>query len=178
MVVTADHGEEFLEHGWLSHCRNVQETAIRVPLVLRLPGTDAARGGRSEGLVELLDVVPTILEAIGIEPPAGLEGRSLLPLAAGEAGSPRYVVSAQAAHRTVTDGRHKLLVDLDSGTMRLFDLAADPGETRDLVGAAPEKTRELLRELRRWIAAVEGDDASAARRGRESTQRLEALGYL
>jgi arylsulfatase A-like enzyme len=83
VVVLSDHGDEFFEHGGIGHRRNVAEEVIRVPVLLRLPGSLPA-GHVEPGLVSLTDIPPTVLELAGLPVPASLTGRSILPLGKGQ----------------------------------------------------------------------------------------------
>ena len=180
LVLLSDHGEELLDHGHFGHCRNLAyETLLRTPLVIRLPGGGSA--GRLAGPVDNLDVVPTLLDYLGIDPgSAAFAGRTLRPwMEGGGPPAPRHHFALQGTVRSATDGRWKLLVDLASGEMSLYDLAADPGERRDRAERRPEEVRRLREALLRWVAATEGGEtAESVRRAREHQRELEALGYL
>ena len=77
VVVTADHGEEFMDHGMLGHTKTLYDEVLRVPLLIRFP----AGIGRSEPTpVALLDVMPTILRTLDLETPEGMEGTALTPM--------------------------------------------------------------------------------------------------
>jgi arylsulfatase len=81
IVVTSDHGEAFFEHGvWVGHGLFLYENELRIPLILKLPREHGMAGLVSRALVSLVDVVPTILDALGLAAPAGIQGRSLLPV--------------------------------------------------------------------------------------------------
>ncbi|HEX2251667.1 MAG TPA: sulfatase-like hydrolase/transferase, partial [Thermoanaerobaculia bacterium] len=175
VAVTADHGESFLEHGHLRHCRSLHEEEVRVPLMLRLPAGAAGRGGRRIAApVTLLDVAPTLLELAGAAPRSlrGVEGSSLLGRldpahrpATRPAAPP--VVAVAGTWSAVVAGRHKLLRDAAGGETRLYDLAADPAELHDLAAERPQLTERLERRLQPT------SPAAAAH-----LQRLQALGYL
>jgi arylsulfatase A-like enzyme len=184
VVVTADHGDEFFEHGGFSHGYTLHEEVVRVPLLVKLPGQRAARDVAAR--VSLLDVMPTIAEAVGAELARPVEGRSLVAHAEGTgAPEPRepLLLSAEFAPRLVArgvlSGTHKLVAtseryDGAGGAVALYDLASDPGETRDLAAEQPERVRELAERLReadavpaRSAEVVDGLDA----------ERLRALGY-
>lgn len=183
LVLAADHGESFLEHGDLKHCRAPYGEELRTPLFFRVPGGVA--GARIHGPASNLDIVPTLLELAAV-PSAelALEGRSLVrwlsaaaPLAPPLGG---LAFASQGPYRTVFDGRWKLLADLSAKQFLLFDLKADPGETLDLAGREPGERRRLEAALHRHLLAVEGDPAAAASlaAGAEAERRLKALGYL
>jgi hypothetical protein len=79
VIVVSDHGDEFFEQGGIGHRRNVAEAVIRIPILLRLPGTLPA-GHAEPGLTSLTDVMPTVLDMVGVTNPAPMSGRSILPL--------------------------------------------------------------------------------------------------
>ena len=167
MAVVSDHGEEFLEHGHVKHCRTLFDTEARVPLALRAPWL--AGGRRAAAPVQNLDLAPTLLEALAMAPgQRGFEGRSLAALMRGAGTRPGHVFAAQGPLRSVTDGRLKLIHDLRAGRFWLYDRETDRGETRDLLAAAPPGLRPLRRELSSWLSRGGGRAvAHARRRGRD-----------
>lgn len=179
LVVVSDHGEEILDHRAIGHCRDMAyQTVLRTPLVIRLPGHP---GGVREARAQNLDVVPTLLDYLDI--PAhdrGFEGRSLRPAIESGREVNRYLFSAQGQSRAVTDGRYKLTYTIDAGERRLFDLARDPGETRNLEAEEPAIAARLQEVLFGWIRGLEGEVGSdaAIRAARETERELQALGYL
>jgi arylsulfatase A-like enzyme len=129
--------------------------------------------------VQNLDLVPTVLEALGLPHlEAGLEGRSVLPGGRDSAPLGGSVFASQGALRSFTDGRRKLIHDLRAGRFWLYDLEADPRELSDLVGAAPDALRPLRRELLTWLRQVEGEPSRTLDAAAEMEERLRALGYL
>ncbi|MFL6194665.1 MAG: sulfatase [Thermoanaerobaculia bacterium] len=176
IVFAADHGEEMYEHRQYGHCRSLAyETVLRTPLVLRIPG--AKPGLRRDELVDNLDVVPTLLDYLGLPIPP-LDGASLRSVI--ETGRPlhRYAFGNQGTSRTITDGIHKLHFDLATGRSSLFDLRADPGEIRDLAAQRPAEARRLQATLLRWLEAHEGPAGRSRQRAAEIEKQLRALGYL
>ena len=186
IVYTADHGEEFLDHGGWKHSRTLYREMLHVPLALRLPGTG---GRRIAETVSLIDLAPTVLEALGVTAPASFQGRSLLPLARGERLPAREIY---AETERTTDGAPRLAVQLGSvkyvrtlypGAAKptgeeLYDLAADPGEQKSDLGH-PEVER-----LRRYATAYltrgrdEAPKATTVDVPPEVRARLRALGYV
>ncbi len=185
VVVTSDHGEEFLEHGSVLHGRTLYDEVIRVPLLIRGPGVP--RGRVVEQPVQLVDVVPTLLALLGLPPAPDLDGRDLSRLwSAGGGPAPEAVVAEAAPWKlwtgsrahfvSVTLGDHKLIHELESGESRLFDLARDPGERHDLAAEQPERVAELLAEVEAYRAR---ERAAAGERplSEEQIEQLRALGY-
>ena len=185
LVVTADHGESFGEHGFLGHGRNLFDEVIRIPLVaVGPPPFDAGR--RAEGPVGLIDVLPTFLAHAGMEPLEGIDGRSVLPLARGEPMPCRAVIAEERltypnmrrdmdvvllAART-PQWKYVLHYDVRSGMVReeAYDLANDPEELLDLAGEDGLLTDrafepclcDAVGRLRELIWAAEDPDATGA----------------
>jgi arylsulfatase A-like enzyme len=186
VVFAADHGEEFMEHGGVKHCRNLFDTAIRTPLLLRVPG---AAPRTVAAPVENLDIVPTVLDLLGLRgataPPPGraaaFEGRSLRAAVLGERSTlpEELQFAAQGTLRSVAGGGLKLIYDLGSRRFALYDLAADPGETRDLAGERRRDVQRLRQALLNWLARTEGPAAAdSLHRAAEADKRLRSVGYL
>lgn len=183
IVLAADHGEELYEHGHFGHCRSIAwETVLKTPLLVRIPGTGRElRGLRRDALAENLDIVPTVLDYLGISSEGQVfDGASLRPVIEKDGKVRRVSFSLQGVRRTIHDGSWKLTYDLASGGTQLFDLRADPGEQTDLSRRRPEEARRLQEILRRWIESREGPVASgeSRRRAEEMEKRLRAVGYL
>jgi arylsulfatase A-like enzyme len=180
IVLAADHGEELYEHGHHGHCRDLAyETVLRTPLVLWIPGVEPGR--RREALAENLDLVPTLLDYLGVaSTDLDFDGASLRPVIEADRPIRRRSFGVQGVTRTVSDGRYKLALDLASGGRRLFDLRADPGERFDLSAKRPAEAGSLEAELRRWLESLEGPVSSdeSRRRAEELEKQLRALGYL
>lgn len=183
IVFTADHGEEFWDHGSVGHGHSVFEELVRVPLIVRIPGlTDAPL--RLEDAVGLVDVAPTIYEALGRPVPADLSGESLVPLLRGESPrAPRASVNGfMEGWRAIEVGSLKLVHRTDRVVM-LYDLRADPHELTDVAAARPIAVRYLRGMLGLVLAGAERS-THAAEVEAESLEidetlrnQLEELGY-
>jgi choline-sulfatase len=174
VLVTADHGEEFFEHGNWGHGQSVYNELIRVPLVLRLPDGGGA-GTRMSTPVSHADVVPTLLALAGAPPAPGLVGRNLL-VPGEERDAISELLYRYGEARTLVRDRQKLVVTHEGERRQtgLFDLDADPGEhdPRAADGAlATALDARVQAEMRARSAAAEApvDD--------ETRRRLQALGY-
>ena len=184
VVVTADHGEEFLEHGGLEHGRTQYDEVLRIPLIMHVPGVKG--GWKIEQQVGLIDVLPTLLDLVGLEPAALVQGRSLRPLWRGEALPPAsYYGEANhgAALTSLRKQRWKLIAG--RGKAQLFDLVADRGEQRDVCRREQETCRELAAELRAWRneskalrSELSPAEAPQATPDDATVERLKALGYI
>jgi arylsulfatase A-like enzyme len=136
LVVAADHGEAFGEHGMNYHARSVYEELLRVPMFVVLPE------GQPRDItvpVGLIDLGPTVLDLFGVETPGDFMGESLVPLLAGETMKPTRVLAADSGRRIQAllfpDGV-KVIRDLTHQTTEVYDLRRDPGELDNLLGEA------------------------------------------
>jgi arylsulfatase len=178
IVLAADHGEELYDHNHFGHCRDLAyDTVLKTPLLLWIPGVEPAR---RRALAENLDIVPTLLDYMGISENQTFDGKSLRPVIEKDQPVRRLSFGLQGVRRIVSDGTHKLTYDLASGRSQLFDLKTDPAEKTDLSAQRPEETRRLQAALLRWLESREGPAASgeSRRRAEELEKKLRALGYL
>jgi arylsulfatase A-like enzyme len=199
VIVTSDHGEHFSEHlpnqFYNCHGRDFTEEFIRVPLVIKYPGGRLT--GSRDDPVSLIDIVPTILDRYGWEIPPYVQGRSLLRKAPGEGAVIRV---AEAIHENLSEkkmirsGSMKYIVTMNEvsggakvnwekiSQRRLFDLANDPGETRNLYD--DPRYRKLCNDLERSLMEIIRKSASArfaadsAQVSEETLKQMKALGYL
>jgi arylsulfatase len=179
LVLTSDHGEEFMEHGQVGHCRGVWDTLTHVPLIVHLPAADDGR--RIDAAVQLVDVVPTLLDVLEIDA-SGLaaEGISLSGMMDGGEATRHFAFTDQSRYRAADDGKRQLILDGVESTATLFDLRADPLEQHNLfTGGNPDVDR-LGVALNLWLDEtgqwVNFDAALAA--GKAKEEELRTLGYL
>ncbi|MEP7116717.1 MAG: sulfatase-like hydrolase/transferase [Acidobacteriota bacterium] len=195
VVVMADHGEALGEHGETGHGFFAYETTLKIPFVIRAPGLPA--GTTVAGTVRTIDVMPTVLELLGV---SGGGSGSALPHMTGTslvanlaAGGPAIAHATYAESltplvhyqwsdlRVRREGSWKYIL---APRPELYDLATDPGEARDLSATQPARARALraalettLREERdRAVAA--GGPSPAAALSADTLQKLGALGYV
>lgn len=183
VVVTSDHGEGFGEHGEVGHGLLAYEEDLRVPLIVAAPGlTPRVVGAR----VRLIDLMPTLLELFGIDPPAGVQGESFAGWLTGQgtADSERDVYFESMLGRDENNwapltgliaGEHKYISLPDR---ELYDLSADPVETENLFGERGSVVRELDRSLRELLLAAPAGGDAQRERSEEDLAHLEALGYI
>jgi len=165
IVLTSDHGEMLGEHGERDHTFFIYESALRVPLLFRLPGGGEAR--RVEALAGLVDLVPTICSLLGVEAPGGVQGEDLSALVRGGAGAEgeRHLYS-ESLTPTEYGGNALLGVRterwkyIQTTRPELYDLEADPGEERNLVLEEPVRAGRLQGRLRAILRESERERES------------------
>jgi arylsulfatase A-like enzyme len=180
-VVTADHGEEFEDHGRLSHGFTLYEEMVRVPLVVHAPGRVAPA---RHGPASLLDVMPTVLGLLGLPAPP-TDGRDLSgPLRQGQPdGASRSFLLHLDVRQMVglgfRRGDRKLILARHPHAQELYDLSTDPGERSDRFAASPGEVADLARGL---FAAHNGLAATPLPRRMallsvEQREAMAAVGY-
>lgn len=208
IVFLSDHGEQFGEHGNLLHAHSLYQEEIHIPLLLKLPRGRGPRVLRVPGRVRALDLMPTILDLLKIDPPLDIQGKSLLPLIRGEdvpeevvfselnflgrtavfKGDYKYIATdpglyAQGArsHRRRGHGPHPL-----KNLEEIYDLAKDPGETRNILAERPDladlfrtETRAFAERAARYQSEKSrSPDANRLKLDKAEREKLRALGYL
>lgn len=194
VIVVADHGQGLMDHDWPAH-RLLYQEQIRVPLIVRVPGTTSAPAVAD--LVRTVDIFPTILDYLGLEPPRPVSGRSLRALLEGTPDAPRRAFADQINGYDWNAGmvRERPLDDFlyaaierdwkliyrprHFAASELFDLANDPREEHNLFDTHPVEARRLLgllAEAAPWVSEpfeplAGGAEAEAAQ------QALGQLGY-
>jgi arylsulfatase A-like enzyme len=143
LVLTADHGEEFAEHRLFLHDQNYEELA-HIPLIIHFPH-GAFGGRRISELVSTLEVMPTILDAVGIPSNPEVEGESLMPLIASGAEGLGHIYIAGALEKLRTPAWS--LMATEAGPAQLFDLRHDPRETRNVIRSRPQLARSLYAQF-------------------------------
>jgi arylsulfatase A-like enzyme len=187
VVVTADHGEEFREHGWLTHGTALYQESVRVPIILTGPGVPAGRVVADD--VSIVDIAPTLLELVGAAPEPRFEGRSLVGLMRAPADSRDVLLELEPLGTSVEMRRHAAGLLRDgvalltppgpTGAAQAFDLRADPGETHPNPEAIAQEAASMSARLRQRRAALatRAGSAETAPIGAEMRERLRALGY-
>lgn len=176
LVVTADHGEQFLEHGEFEHNSNLHDELIRVPLIIHGPGLTPRY---IQAQAQLIDVMPTLVNLAGGRLPDGIHGRDLRPVLRGERlqSEPAFAqVGEQYAVRT----REWKLIAGPGRARQLYALRRDPGEQHSL--EHPKRVAELEEVLKRVITSAARAGANVTRGAAPISptmrRRLEALGYM
>jgi arylsulfatase A-like enzyme/Flp pilus assembly protein TadD len=188
VVVTGDHGESLGEHGEATHGLFAYEATLRIPLIVaevggtvRLKPDTTNAGEVSHVSARHVDILPTILDAVGVQVPPGLPGRSLLAADARRSQTPTtsyFEAMAGMLNRGwaplagVLADRNKLI---DLPMAERYDVGADPGETQNLFGRAPDRDRTLLAALHDFHAPLPGERRAESH---DTAAQLQALGYV
>jgi arylsulfatase A-like enzyme len=182
-----------MERGWIGHTITLHKELIHVPLIMKLPG---APSGVLESSVGLIDVMPTILQHLGISIPEDLDGQPLDLARPGRiadhpifsetsnpqpgAGDLRPLIRL----KSIVFGGRKLIYDRLLGTRRIYDLATDPQERNDLSAQSDELNQKLDALLEEWIDYVKAKEKPGPSKSDrelftpEQIRRLKSLGYL
>lgn len=192
VIMTADHGEGLGEHNEVTHAVLAYDSTLHVPLIIRPPGNGEHSPIVVPDRVSTVDIVPTVLDLLGIKPPEGLHGQSLTTTWRGDRVSPderaRYtpLYYAENLSPRLTHGWGELRV-LYEGDMKfihgprseLYDLDSDPHELRNLVDQRPEEAARMRDLLAQFIKDYSGAEAATTETlDPELIQRLQSLGYL
>ena len=189
LVITSDHGEEFMEHGGVLHGFSQHQEVIRIPLIFHGPGIP--EDVRVSTPASLVDVLSTSLTALDVESPDDVDGAPLQETWSRDGTVADRFLYAEAdisfpppgrgaaplgPHRAARNDRYRLHYQTDTQTTRLFDLANDPGEQIDVAAQFPGITETLRDRLLMWL------DASITTPERaltdEELDRLRSLGYV
>jgi choline-sulfatase len=185
LVITADHGESLGEHGETSHGFFVYQSTQHIPLIVHAP--HGRKGGRPDGRVSLVDLVPTVLDLTGLKTPSSVEGVSLRSdLEGGRSQDARRTLYCESLHASqfecsplngIVEGAWKYV---RSPRQELFDLANDPGEKSNLIDSKPQIAQRLRDRLEEMLPKME---AAAPKRGPaaadpDAVSRLQSLGYI
>lgn len=169
VIISADHGEELLDHGLIGHISTYKEGRLydevtRIPLIFWFPGVMPA-GRVIDEPVQCIDVMPTILDMLDVPVTVSAQGRSLLPLIQGAEGwqeKPLYFESSGAGYtadsvqyaqrfRAIRTADWKLIYASPEDAYRLYDLGSDPGESDNVVDEFPQVVDSLRTLLNEWV---------------------------
>jgi arylsulfatase len=199
IIITADHGEAFYEHGHWQHSRTLYDELVHIPLIVKWP--EQTTRGRVSAPVSQMDIFPTIIEAAGLELPHR-ERRGLADYAHGRTGDEGEPISSEVTWRSpeetkmklsFRDGGQKYVTTLigpvgsDLGVSHrleeeLYDLSSDPGEMKNLFSASSPEGEAYRQRVRAFLEAAR--EVRGTRSGEQIEldekllERLKALGYV
>ncbi len=186
IIITSDHGEEFLEHGKIGHVKSVHRELMLVPLIIRAPGLEPRRISEQAGLV---NITPTILDFAGVATDVQFDAPSLRAIIAAPAGvgaepMPRISQAGGEIGRlysAMTPAWH-LIQDPVNDSVSLFDMATDILEKNNVAEANPEIEKRLMEAIEAYVAAHKPhpvtDRLDLQQEAEENEAQLRALGYV
>jgi arylsulfatase A-like enzyme len=178
VLVNADHGEEFLEHGRTLHGNSLFDQQLRIPFIVR------PHDGRSAGIVvkepvSIVDVLPTILGAAGIDVPPEAAGLDLMGPDGVHVPRDRVIFAELRAQRAVIDARWKLIATMGrTGQDLLFDQQSDPGELSNLAASAARELEARRGHLARYEAQTRQAPPDEIPLDEKTLEKLKGLGYI
>lgn len=144
LIITADHGEEFMEHGQLQHGNNLYSTSTRVPLIMHVPGVEPQK---IKEMVQGIDIYPTVLSLTGLKPESKIEGIDLTGIIKGDKNAIKneYLLSEFKDMAGIQKENWRFYYDTKKQTPTgLYDLNSDPVEQNNLLSQNPQKTGEFV----------------------------------
>ncbi len=191
VIFTSDHGEEFGEHNnkfYDSHSKVLFQEVVRVPLVVYFPNRDDLKGREVDTPVALVDIVPTVLEYLGVRGPAKVAGMNLLEALEDGPESERRSIFSETSFggmRAVRKGRYKYIQNSCrqpcDGAEALYDIISDPGEQDNLIASEAQVAQALRAEIEsylEWGPRFLELEEKKATLDQKNLDRLKALGYL
>jgi arylsulfatase A-like enzyme len=182
VIISADHGELLGERGFIGHGRYLVDDLIRVPLIFFSESRDIFKGGkRISELVEEVDIAPTVMDICAVDPVQEIDGNSLLDILESRGWNKRSIyceIGSSACFRTK---EYKLIWDFEKNTFILYDIAADPGETEDLIEIMPEVAERLKVEWLDFTKLGKLNDLRSIEEpvlDEDMKEKLKSLGYI
>jgi arylsulfatase A-like enzyme len=183
IAVISDHGEGLGEHGYVGHSSRLFDEQLHAAFILRGSGS-IPKGLRVPSQVREIDLMPTLLELLGLDRPQELQGSSLLPLLHG-AGAQQDLLSLsetmQSLHSrlvSASDGRFKLIHALQTDAWTLYDLHQDPREKRDVAASRKSDLERLRKSILQYLNEAPPENCEPNPVDPELQMRLRSLGYV
>jgi arylsulfatase A-like enzyme len=188
IILTADHGEEFMERARFGHGRNTYDELIRVPLIIYNPQEKELSGLRVRHSVETREIAKTVLEICGIEN-SHFGGNNLLDVARDNGDTTTYLAFSEGSstgskgtvnHAVIGDG-WKLIRNLRDDTFELYDLESDPGEKINLIDSEGPAIEIMRNKLTSGLSEFKKErlvEIEKVKFTKEEIDELKALGYM
>jgi tetratricopeptide (TPR) repeat protein len=183
IIITGDHGEMLWEHGEPAHAYFIYQSAIKVPMIFKLPGKNKSR--QIETIVGLVDIVPTVCKLLDVEIPGQVHGKDLSGyFRQNITNDPDRVLFCESLTATKFTGNSLLGVVsnrwkyIQTTRPELYDLIEDPHELNDLIREQPHRARLLKDRLQEIIERSVRREQSKIKLDTEAIQKLESLGYV
>jgi arylsulfatase A-like enzyme len=202
IIFTSDHGEEFFEHRGWGHGHSLYDESLKVPLIIKFPES-RFKGKKIHDIISLVDIFPTVLEEVGIEPSGfDIDGRSLFPLITGKEEGDRMFLAEVAAHVlasrvpqriAMNRGKEKLILNKKFGpddlqffvfpppmlsAVELYDLAQDPGERHNVADERSLLANQIIQGIDEIYKSARKKKTKKLEIDQELRNQLKALGYI
>lgn len=188
VIINSDHGEEFMEHGGMGHGATLYREQLHVPLFILPPGGIDMERSIIPSPVRNIDILPTILDMLNIEPAADIDGVSLLDLIKGgddlltRPGLSRVVSHGLKDRLTsLSKGEYHYIYNISKDLKELYDLQSDPEEKNNLVGTKAELAETMHDEMEKLTQEYLGSNTSSASKtsiNKQTLDTLKSLGYV
>lgn len=188
VIFIGDHGESLGDHEEMTHGFFIYDATMHVPFIMRLPAGSDEKGRRIAAQVRSIDVMPTLLDLLGGEVPAAVQGQSLLPLLRGEVDDLNLIAYGESYYPRHHYGwselkslRNGALHFIDAPRPELFDVRMDPGQRDNLASERPgtvEQFQSLLQEVTARNSLEGIDERTPESMDPETQAQLAALGYI
>lgn len=179
IIITSDHGDAFLEHNLLDHGNSLYDEVLRIPLIMRFPGGE--HQGVVDSPVQMIDLLPTLLDYLNIDHNGTLMGHSVLGhLEGSEKPEPYPIYSELGDMVALRKGDYKLIYDMANERVELYNVAEDPSEQVDLSAQWADLVASLKAEvaqLAEYIAATR-PEAEDIQVDPKTVENLKSLGYI
>jgi len=142
VIITSDHGEEFMEHGHFDHGSDLYATQTRIPLIIHVPGVAAKKITQ---MTQSIDIYPTVLALAGLRPNSRIEGLNLLDVIKGKKKSQanKFLLSEFMGMKGIQMGKWRYYIDSKNNTEELYDLSTDPTEQVNVLSNEPGVIAEI-----------------------------------
>lgn len=184
IILMADHGEAFFKHKVFGHKVGLYDDMLHIPMIIKFPKSEAIAPRRMPQLVQTIDILPTVLDYLGVEPPGDLEGRSLMGLLgkSSKKADPTEVVSTlfNLREHAIHMGDYKLL-HRGSHLQELYNVKLDPDETKNLLSTQKDIADGLLSRLDSIIDLTTGttkESSGDLRADPRMSKLLDSIGYV
>lgn len=184
VLLVSDHGEMLQEHGEIGHGFFLYESALWVPMMVRIPGQAP---GKVNDPVQIVDIAPTLLEAAGVASSGAMQGESLVPVLRNGARkknrlafSESYFAALQMGVSPIFSVQDNTLKYIDAPKPELYDLASDPGEKQNLIEQRKSEARQYQTRIEQYQKTYFKSSVEAEKRkvSAEEAEQFAALGYL
>lgn len=182
IIISSDHGEEFLDHGALGHSQSLYQELIHVPLIIKPSlGNHQTTGKTIDTPVSIVDIMPTILGLLEIDPPADIMGGNLLKADKGlKRQNSDFIYSDRQVYKSVLNKNWKYIYHYCTKEEQLYDLSKDPEELDNIASLKTPKAKELKKILLNWVST--SPKAPSIKKqvflNNKVEKKLKAMGYI